>query len=636
MFLSRITILICLYFLSIQNLYGQSSQIFESILEQVEEESTEQTGWLEYLWELKEKPLNINKVSTKELVRIPFISPIVAKNIIKYREENGSIKHLEEIRKIDGITEELFEIVQIFITVDSPFFDPKFIYRFQTRLESPARLGYINGQYNNPFYFQHRFLFDVNQSISGGFLWEKDAGEREYFDFGSFFVQYSNPDKKFSILTGDYQIRIGTGLALWSPYGIPLTPYALPLLPETGLPLVHNRSTNEVGYLRGVALDFNTLRNIGINFFYSNNKLSANLHSNGESITSVFTSGLHRTETERNKVGVFREEIYGFSVRTQLNFLFLQISGFQNRHSPQYKNYGNIYNNISLSYMFTNGAIQPMGEFALYKGKFTALNQYFYLKHNKFRYQLVFHYYHPEYFALRGRAFGAFNSIPQNQVGSAFILYYLFSPLTKLAGYFYINRKIRESNSDLFIKRNFYIELTQKYEVQLLKVQYRRYYRANDVISSEMFQKIIHGIRLDHSVNVTRKMLLKNRLEMRWAKPLKTNKRYYGLNFFIQMDWSNLNNFKMITRWSTFDIPDYDLRIYEYEFDLPGNFRSVLLNGRGYKWIYLVRFKLSKKIQLDFKYQHRFYPDQTSIGSGLDTIEKNRVNDFRLSFIWRY
>jgi hypothetical protein len=61
-----------------------------------------------------------------------------------------------------------------------------------------------------------------------------------------------------------------------------------------------------------------------------------------------------------------------------------------------------------------------------------------------------------------------------------------------------------------------------------------------------------------------------------------------------------------------------------------------LLNGRGYKFFLMARWVPFKNCQINMKYGQRLYPDQQSIGSGLDEIYSNRIQDFRFSLLLKY
>ncbi len=53
--------------------------------------------------------VNINTADQKTLETLPGIGPVKAQNIIKYREEHGPFRSIEEIMNVSGIGEKTFE-----------------------------------------------------------------------------------------------------------------------------------------------------------------------------------------------------------------------------------------------------------------------------------------------------------------------------------------------------------------------------------------------------------------------------------------------------------------------------------------------------------------------------------------------
>lgn len=61
--------------------------------------------------------ININTANSTEIQTLPGIGPSKAENIIKYREESGGFKSIDEIKNISGIGEATFEKLKDKITV---------------------------------------------------------------------------------------------------------------------------------------------------------------------------------------------------------------------------------------------------------------------------------------------------------------------------------------------------------------------------------------------------------------------------------------------------------------------------------------------------------------------------------------
>ena len=63
--------------------------------------------------------MNLNTASEEELKTLSGIGDTRAKSIIAYREENGGFQAIEDLMKVEGIKEGVFEKVKDSITVNA-------------------------------------------------------------------------------------------------------------------------------------------------------------------------------------------------------------------------------------------------------------------------------------------------------------------------------------------------------------------------------------------------------------------------------------------------------------------------------------------------------------------------------------
>lgn len=68
----------------------------------------------------KDNKININTAGAKELTKLKKIGPALAERIIKYREEHGPFKKVEDIMKVKGIGKKIFQDIKNKITVKLP------------------------------------------------------------------------------------------------------------------------------------------------------------------------------------------------------------------------------------------------------------------------------------------------------------------------------------------------------------------------------------------------------------------------------------------------------------------------------------------------------------------------------------
>ena len=65
-----------------------------------------------------EKKTNPNKASLEELIRLPEIGPVLAGNIIEYRNSNGGFKSLEELQKVQGLGPKKLERLKDYLSLE--------------------------------------------------------------------------------------------------------------------------------------------------------------------------------------------------------------------------------------------------------------------------------------------------------------------------------------------------------------------------------------------------------------------------------------------------------------------------------------------------------------------------------------
>jgi competence protein ComEA len=61
--------------------------------------------------------VNINTAPASELETLPRIGPKVAQRIVDFRTKNGNFKKVEEIMKVQGIGEKIYDEIKDLITV---------------------------------------------------------------------------------------------------------------------------------------------------------------------------------------------------------------------------------------------------------------------------------------------------------------------------------------------------------------------------------------------------------------------------------------------------------------------------------------------------------------------------------------
>ena len=62
--------------------------------------------------------ININEAGIETLTRLPHIGPALAKRIVEYRNEVGHFTSIEDIKKVKGIRDKLFDRIKDNISIE--------------------------------------------------------------------------------------------------------------------------------------------------------------------------------------------------------------------------------------------------------------------------------------------------------------------------------------------------------------------------------------------------------------------------------------------------------------------------------------------------------------------------------------
>ncbi len=70
----------------------------------------------DYIELLPGEKVDINTAGAEELMKLPGIGEVLARNIISYRQAHGSFDDIEEIMEVEGIGEGRFDGIRLLIT----------------------------------------------------------------------------------------------------------------------------------------------------------------------------------------------------------------------------------------------------------------------------------------------------------------------------------------------------------------------------------------------------------------------------------------------------------------------------------------------------------------------------------------
>jgi hypothetical protein len=115
-----------------------------------------------------------------------------------------------------------------------------------------------------------------------------------------------------------------------------------------------------------------------------------------------------------------------------------------------------------------------------------------------------------------------------------------------------------------------------------------------------------------------------------WFDKNSPGKENGFLTFFDFLYKPLLKPFSGNLRLQYFETDSYNSRLYAFENDVLYSFSIPVFYGKGYRYYVNVNYDISKKISIWMRWAQSIYPGQTTIGSGLDTINGDLKSEIKL------
>ncbi|MDH4070345.1 MAG: helix-hairpin-helix domain-containing protein [Ignavibacteria bacterium] len=304
----------CLFLLTWSVAAAQEGSIDELIpMDEMDEGTASQLQWI------LDHPYDLNQVTPGQLGFIPGVSSVDAARIVRYRNHHGPFRTVSELDAVEGLTDGTAETLRPFVIV--PERSDTRMKAFSADLRARAvrdmqtRRGFAEGAYlGSPEKLNLRVLAEEAGGFAGGMLMEKDAGEPESLSFVTGHLSYHDPGNRSRIVAGDYRIETGQGLVLWNGSGRRGSdPAVSPFRKARGI--VPHRSADETGFFRGIAAETQFGGGSFSLLGFASRRFPAGTADSAGKVLTVDETGLYRTQAEREKRGIFCEDIVGVGIR---------------------------------------------------------------------------------------------------------------------------------------------------------------------------------------------------------------------------------------------------------------------------------------------------------------------------------
>lgn len=626
----------------------------------------------ENLAQILSNPIDLNTASQDEFRSLYILNEIQINNLIAYRNVNGALLSVYELQAIDGFDENTVSKIIPFVTVRS--MDGKIkpliqrireeqnnylLVRYNRTLE--VRRGYLNNPnlttnyIGSPDRLYSRYRVARAGDFSIGLTVEKDAGEtlnwspknKQYgFDYNSFHVQIINKGIFKNITVGDFQAQFGQGLVLGGGFGVGKGSESINTVRRSNIGFLPYTSLNESGYFSGAAVSVQPLKNLTLSAFIARNWIdgSSSTDSTNLFLSSISTTGLHRTTNELLKRKIVLERNYGAVInyshqslelgtivhQTQFSIPILRnptlynqyyFQGDQNTNISLYANY--TWNNLAF---FSEAAHTIDRGNAYVAGLLASLTYHFDLA-------LLYRHYDRNFQSLYGNAFSE-NTTVQNESGYYLGWKYRLDKKHLLAGYVdlfqfpwlryngyapsagheWLVRYTYQPDKSIF----FYLQAREESKI-------KNYTEVSNLYGHENATKRNYWINLDYKLNP--QFSFKSRAQFSTYDFESSHTSGFTLVQDLNFKWKRIS---LSIRYALFDTDDFDNRQYVYEKDVWLAYSFPFYNGVGTRNYILIQYALNKKIDLWARWSRTQYEDRETIGSGSETIEGNSMNDVKL------
>jgi hypothetical protein len=622
-------------------------------------------------------PINLNHTTIEELKSLALLSPIQIGYLFSHIKENGKLIDILELQGITNFDLETIQRILPFVTLNQADLVDRITYqnlsilgnhdvvvRFSRVLEKLKGFGDLSGSkyLGTPERFLFRYKYNLSNRLSASLIMEKDAGEeflkgtkQLLFDYQSAHLAVYNARRFKKIVIGDYIVQFGQALTLWSGFAFGKAPDVASVV-KKDVGLKAYTSANEYSFFRGLGTTVNLYKHLDLTTFISFRNFDASLSLDNEGkdvVTTINETGLHRTSTEIKNKNSLAHQLYGGVIQFQNHNLGIGAIAYHTSFSksfitaPQvyalYNFKGNELTNVGLFYNYTYKNIYFFGETGKsLHGGLAHINGILISLSAKVSAVALYRNYQKNYYNFYNQA-TAEASKATNENGlyaglniallksltfSCYADHFTF-PWLKFRidapsnGYEILGQLTYSPSKTLKAFLRYKSELKQQNTDVNTSINYL------DGVKKESY-------RADINWRLNRFFSFQNRIECTQFQKGDADAEF-GYMCYQDVDYSPL--FSKISgniRIAYFNTPSFNSRIYAYEDDVLYNFSFGMYSGKGFRSYLNLKYKLAKKLDLWTRCALFYYPNQSTVGSGLDEIIGNKKSEVKLQLRYQF
>lgn len=659
-----------------------TEQQIENITENNADEETEDDSYLQQMENYLRHPVNINTADEAELRELIVLTPLQIQNIIAYRSLFGNFVNIYELQAVPGLDVRTLQKIKPYITVaaEANLFntvsqrlkggDNSIMVRVTQTLEKSK--GYkldaasaTNFYPGSPQKLLLRYKYQFKNLLQYGIVAEKDAGEQFFkgrqkqgFDFYSAHFFARNIGLIKSLALGDFTVNLGQGLTQWQSLAFKKGPEVINTKRQAAVLRPYN-SAGEVYFHRGAGITiaknkwqatlFGSYKNIDANFIADTTIIQ------DDYVSSLQTSGYHRTKSETDDKGIQQQLAFGGNLSYQLKNLHFGINGIQykfklplQKDNDPYNKFalnGSSFGNYSIDYSYTYKNLHFFGEAAA-TNNFSKAYVNGLMISTAANVDMSFFYRNisRSYQSLYTNAFTE-STYPNNEKGFYAGISIRPSIPWRIDMYadFYKFPWLRYRVDAPTTGSDYFVQLSYKPNKQLeIYSRFRSEKKAINVnpepqlTLSPVVVQPRQNWRTQISYKISPAVSLRSRAELVWFDAKGNSPEQGFLTYFDFIFKPLLKPVSGSIRLQYFETDSYNSRLYAYENDILYSYSIPVFYDKGFRYYLNANYDFTKKITVWLRWAQTVYNDKTIIGSGLDEITGNRKTEVKLQAMYRF
>jgi hypothetical protein len=620
----------------------------EAVLETLEDAAAGE-ALAERLAELRARPLDLNIAEADALADLPGVSLLLAERIIRYRDAQGGFQSLPELMQVPGVSEDLYGAIRPFLTLGattaparrraSPYpavpswrvlrqdLRTDLVQRYARRLDSLD-----TGHLGDPARLLTRvrvssrdrltFALGLDKDPGERFVWRPDAGSYGY-DYVSAGLALRRWGRFDAVVVGDFVASFGQGLVLARVGAMGKGRDATRGVARTGPGLNLHGSSEENRFFRGAGASVQVLPGLSLTAFGSMRTLDASPTADSLGVSSIGTSGLHRTPSELARKDYLHERTWAAVLRLRRGRvdagLLYAAASFDPPLQPgtapfdRYRLRGASYGAASAfgrvlvgpALAFGEAARSQGGAVAATGGVLVGLGQAGEVVVAARHYDRAFQAPHGEAFGERGgpavNERGVYAGVrlrPSRTVtATAYADSYRFP-------YLRFNTYRPTEGFDVLVSVEHRPRRWLQYYVLARHEQKEESMRTRDALGRELrtvAPQARASLRLHGAYDFSRRLTLRARVEGVRFTP-QAGEAEYGVLLYQDVHMVPVRGLALEMRLATFRTESYDARVYAYEYDVRYSFSVPALSGEGTRSYVLARYDLSRRLRAEARY----------------------------------